>query len=168
MTDRLDIIEVKASLGINEAGEITGQAWVFSEPDSVGDIITKGAFGSIASDLPILFQHDPTDIVGTWTEITATDDALVVKGKLHLERARARSIRASVQSELIKGLSIGFRTNEAKKIGRNRVISNLTLAEISLVRNPAHPKAKVTGAKQFDSASVIAAALNRAAAHFSK
>lgn len=168
MTKPLDIVEVKASLGINEAGEITGQAWVFAEPDSVGDIITKGAFGSIASDLPILFQHDPTDIVGTWTEITATNEALTVKGKLHLDRSRSRTIRAMVQSRLIDGLSIGYRTHESKTVGRNRVISNLTLAEISLVRNPAHPKARVTGAKQFDLASAIAAALNRAAAQISK
>lgn len=168
MTDRLDIIEVKASLGINEAGEITGNAWVFAEPDSVGDVIGKGAFGSIPADLPILFQHDPTDIAGSWTEITATNDALTVKGKLHLDRQRSRTIRAMVQSGLIGGLSIGFRTIEAKQSGRNRVISNLDLVEVSLVRNPAHPKARVTGAKQFDSASVIAAALNRAAAHFSK
>lgn len=167
MTKPLDIIEVKASLGINEAGEITGQAWVFAEPDRVGDIITKGAFGSIPADLPILFQHDPTDIAGTWSEITATNDALTVKGMLHLDRPRSRTIRSMVQSGLIGGLSIGFRTIEAKQSGRNRVISNLDLVEVSLVRNPAHPKARVTGAKKFDSASVIAAALNRAAAHFS-
>ncbi|MBN9011598.1 MAG: HK97 family phage prohead protease [Rhizobiales bacterium] len=145
MTDRLDIIEVKASLGINEAGEITGQAWVFSEPDSVGDIITKGAFGSIASDLPILFQHDPTDIVGTWTEITATDDALVVKGKLHLERARARSIRASVQSELIKGLSIGFRTVKSTRDPRSghRRLWEIDLWEISIVTFPMMDRARI-------------------------
>jgi len=168
MTKPLDIIEVKASLGINEAGEITGQAWVFAEPDRVGDIITKGAFGSIAPDLPILFQHDPTDIIGTWSEITPTNDALTVKGMLHLDRPRSRTIRAMVQSDQISGLSIGFRTIEAKQSGRNRVISNLDLVEVSLVRNPAHPKARVTGAKQFDLASAIAAALNRAAAHYSK
>jgi HK97 family phage prohead protease len=168
MTERLDIIEVKASLGINEAGEITGTAWVFSEPDRVGDIIVKNAFGPIPADLPILFQHDPTDVVGSWTEIAATNEALTVKGKLHVERQRSRTIRAMVQSEQVTGLSIGFRTIEAKQIGRNRVISSLNLVEVSLVRNPAHPRARVASAKQFDSASAIAAALNRAAAHFAK
>jgi HK97 family phage prohead protease len=162
MTTPLDIIEVKASLGINEAGEITGNAWVFSEADRVGDVITKGAFGSIPESLPILFQHDPTDVVGTWLEVTASNDALTVKGMLHLDRPRSRTIRSMVQSGLIGGLSIGFRTIEAKQSGRNRVISNLDLVEVSLVRNPSHPRARIASAKSFDTASfdAVAVAIN--------
>lgn len=159
MATQLDTIEVKASLGVNEAGEITGQAWVWSEPDQVGDIIVKNAFGSIPTDLPILFQHDPTDIVGTWSEITATDDVLAVKGQLHLDRPRSRTIRAMTQSGLIGGLSLGFRILEAKQRDRRgRIITKALLAETSLVRNPAHPKARVISAKSFTSASPDAVA----------
>lgn len=161
----MDHLEIKAALAVSEAGEITGTAWVWKEPDRVGDIIIKGAFGSIPTDLPMLYQHAPQDLVGSWTEITPTDEGLTVKGALHMENVRARSIRSMLRSGLVSGLSIGFRTVEAKQQGRNRVISALDLVECSLVRNPAHPRARITGAKQFDSAEAIASALNRATAH---
>jgi HK97 family phage prohead protease len=165
MTERL---EIKASLAVNEAGDITGNAWPFNSPDSVGDVIQKGAINIAVSDLPILFGHNPDDLIGTWIETKQTDDGLIVAGKLHMDQPRARSVRAMIQGGLVSGLSIGFRTREAKQQGRNRVISALDLLEISVVRNPSHPKARISSAKQFDSASAIAAALNRAAAHFTK
>ena len=51
----MDKLEIKATLSVNDAGEITGNAWPFGEPDSVGDVITKGAFGAVSADLPMLF-----------------------------------------------------------------------------------------------------------------
>jgi HK97 family phage prohead protease len=164
----MDRLEIKATLVVNEAGEITGNAWPFATPDSVGDIIVKNAFGEIPADLPMLYAHNPDDLVGTWTEVKATDDGLMVKGQLHLDHPRARSIRNMLRSSLVSGLSIGFRTIEAKQQGRNRVISALDLVECSICRNPSHPRARVTSAKQFDSASVIAAALNRATAQLKR
>jgi HK97 family phage prohead protease len=160
----MDRLEIKAALAVSDAGEITGNAWPFAEPDAVGDIITKNAFGQIPADLPMLFGHNPDDLVGTWSEVKATDEGLIVKGQLHLDQPRARSMRAMLRSSLLSGLSIGFRTIEAKQQGRNRVISALDLVECSLCRNPSHPRARVTSAKQFDSAAAIAAALNRATA----
>jgi hypothetical protein len=53
-----DILEVKASISIDDAGTITGNAWPFGSPDSVGDIITKGAFNVASADLPLLLAHD--------------------------------------------------------------------------------------------------------------
>lgn len=159
-----DYLEIKAALAVSDTGEITGNAWPFATPDSVGDIIVKGAFGEIPADLPVLFQHNPADLVGTWTETKQTDDGLIVKGQLHLDHPRARSIRAMLKNGLVSGLSIGFRTIEAKQQGRNRIISALDLAEISLVRDPSHPRARITSAKQFDSAAALAEALNRATA----
>lgn len=160
----MDQLEIKASLSVDDTGTITGTAWVFNEADRVGDIITKSAFGDIPPDLPMLFQHAPQDLVGTWSEIKATDDGLIVKGALHLDQPRARSVRQMVRSGLVSDLSIGFRTIEAKQQGRNRVISSLDLVECSLVRNGAHPRAKITSAKQLDVARAIAEALKQASA----
>jgi HK97 family phage prohead protease len=163
VTERL---EIKAALAVNEAGEITGNAWPFNSADSVGDIITKGAFGDIAPDMAILFSHDPSDVIGTWDEVAESDQGLIVKGKLHMDRPRARSIRRLIQDRMVSGLSIGFRTREAKQQGRNRVITALDLLEISVVRNPSHPRARIASAKSFDSAShkAVAEAINRATA----
>ncbi len=163
MTERL---EIKATLAVNDAGEITGVAWPFNAgPDSVGDLIQKNAFNVAVSDLPMLLGHNPDDLVGTWSEAKETDDGLTVKGQLHLkESARARAVRGLVQGGLISGLSIGFRTREAKQQGRNRIITALDLFEVSLVRNPSHPRARVTSAKSYDAAQAVAALLRRFAA----
>lgn len=162
----MDRLEIKASLNVSDTGEITGNAWPFAEPDSMGDVIIKGAFATIPADLPMLYRHDPDDLVGTWAEVKPTDDGLMVKGQLHLDQPRARSVRSLLTSGLVSGLSIGFRTIEAKQQGRNRVISALDLVECSLVRNPSHPRARITSAKSMNVAVAIAEAINRATAAF--
>lgn len=158
----MDRLEIKATLAVDEAGVITGTAWLWNEPDRVSDIIRKGAVNVAVADLPMLLSHDPADLIGTWTSVEQTDEGLIVKGKVHLENMRARSALALVKGELVKGLSIGFRTKADFKQGRNRVITALDLFEISLVRNPSHPRARVTSAKSLNSAAAIAEAINRA------
>lgn len=155
MTDRL---EIKAALSVDAEGTITGNAWPFATADAVGDIIQKGAINIPVSDLPMLLKHRPGDLIGTWIETKQTDDGLIVTGKLHMDQPRARSVRAMIQSDLITGLSIGFRTREAKQRGRNRIITALDLLEISVVENPSHPRARIASAKSFTSASFDAVA----------
>ena len=164
----MDKLEIKASLAIDDAGEIVGTAWPFGSADSAGDIIVKGAFNLAVANLPMLFGHNPDDLVGTWEEAGETSDGFVVKGKLHMENARARAVHGLIKGGLVSGLSIGFKTKASSKQGRNRVISALDLFEVSLVRNPSHPRARVISAKALNSAQAIAAALTRAAAHMRK
>lgn len=160
----MDKLEIKATLNVSDAGEITGNAWPFGSADSEGDIITKGAFNVAVANIPMLFGHNPDDLIGTWDEITETADGLVTTGKLHMEQPRARAVHGMIKGGLISGLSIGFRTKAATKQGRNRVISALDLFEISVVRNPAHPRARITSAKSMNVAVAIAEAINRATA----
>lgn len=169
MTNINEQLEIKASLSAADDGVIEGIAWPFGSPDAVGDIIVKGAFRSIPADLGILFQHDPSDLVGTWTEVSETSEGLIVKGQLHMHMPRARSVLSLIKQNLVGGLSISFRTVESKMQGRNRVISALDLAEISVVRNPAHPKARIRSAKSYDTAHAVAAIIRRfTAASFPK
>lgn len=164
MTERL---EIKSTLAVTDAGVITGIAWPWREPDSVGDIITKGAINVVGTDLPLLYQHDPADLIGTWHEVKQTDEGLAVEGRLHVDRPRARSVLAMVKSGLVSGLSIGFKAKSWTHQGRNRVIAALDLFEVSIVRNPSHPKARVLTAKESEfSADTIAVAesINRATA----
>src|SRR6187455_575997 len=127
MRPSMDKLEIKATLSATDAGEIVGNAWPFGSADSVGDIVTKGAINVAVSDLPILFSHDPSDLIGTWDEVKQTDEGLIVKGKLHMDRPRARSVLAMVKGGLVSGLSIGFKTKASTKQGRSRVISALDL-----------------------------------------
>jgi HK97 family phage prohead protease len=160
----MDHLEIKASLSVSEAGEIIANAWPFAEPDSVGDIITKGAINVVPTDLPMLFQHNPADLVGTWNETKETDEGFILKGKLHLqESARARAVRGMIQGGLVSGISIGFRTKAStpRNPGRGRVITALDLVEASLVRNPSHPRARILSAKQYDAARAVADIIER-------
>lgn len=161
----MDRLEFKGSFAVDEAGTITGIAWPFGSPDRVGDIITKSAFGEIPLPVPMLFGHNPNDAVGAWTEATATDEGLEVKGRLLLGQvARADEVRALVQSGAVGGLSIGFSTKAAtpRSGTRGRTITDLELVEISLVSVPSHPGARVRSVKS-GLAVTLAEAINRAA-----
>lgn len=160
----MDRLEIKAALAVTDAGEITGNAWPFDEPDAVGDIIRKGAINVAVTDMPMLYGHNPNDLIGTWNETKQTDAGMIVKGQLHMDQPRARSVLAMLKGNLVSGLSMGFRTKLERKQGRNRIIDALDLFEISVVRNPSHPRARVTSAKSLDEAAALAAVINRAAA----
>lgn len=157
-------LEIKASLSVTDAGEIVANAWPFGTPDSSGDLITKGAFNFILAETPMLFGHNPDDLIGTWNEIAETPDALVAKGRLHMEQPRARAVHGLIKGGLVSGVSIGFKTKASTRQGRNRVISALDLYEISVVKNPMHPRARITSAKSMNVAVAIAEAINRATA----
>jgi HK97 family phage prohead protease len=160
-------LEVKSAFGVDDTGAITGKAWVFGTPDRMGDIIEKGAFLS-PSHLPMLFQHDPSEPVGVWDEITETADGLSVKGRLLIaDVARAREVRALVQAKAITGLSIGYSVKQATgRRGGGRIIKSLELAEVSLVTIPMHPGARVTSAKSASALFAIVAAIYHAALAF--
>ncbi len=137
-------LEIKATLAVDDAGEITGIAWPFGTPDRVGDVIEKGAF-SAPGKLPMLFAHDQAQAVGIWESISETSEGLQVKGRLLVDDvARAREVRALVREGAVTGLSIGFQTKAATaRRGGGRVISKLDLAEISIVAVPSHPGAQI-------------------------
>jgi uncharacterized protein len=157
----MDQLEIKAALTVTDAGEIVCNAWPFAEPDSVGDIVTKGAI-SVAADLPMLYGHRPDDLIGTWNEHAQTDDGFILKGKLHMETDRARSVRSMIKSGLVTGVSIGFRTNAfTPRPGRGRILTAIDVAEVSLVRNPAHPRARILSAKHYDAAQAVAETIRR-------
>lgn len=166
MSDRL-IYECK--FAVSDAGEIEGKAWDFASPDRIGDMIEPKAFNNVTLPIPMLFGHDQNDPVGSWTEATIKDGGLHLKGKLLVDDvARAREVRALVQSGTVRGLSIGFITRKASPRKGGRTIHSLELLEVSLVVTPMHPAARVTSAKSAIKALAIADAINRATAHYSQ
>jgi uncharacterized protein len=164
----IERVEVKAQFTADDAGAITGVAWVWDKPDRIGDVIEPGAFKSAAPPVPMLAYHHPDKPVGAWNALTVKSDGLHVAGKLLVEDVPlAREVRALVQAGAVRGLSIGFETKKSVvRKGGGRTITALELAEISLVTIPIHPGARVTAAKGASAAAAItiAAAINRAAA----
>lgn len=166
----MDRLFIETKLDATADGEIEAMAWPFATPDRVGDVIVKGAFASASYPLPVLFGHDPNDPVGVWDEGEETAEGLHLKGRLLVgEVARAREVRALVQSGAVRGVSIGFRTKAAdRRKGGGRTITDLELLECSLVTIPCHPGARVASAKTAVRALQIEAALKRATAQLTR
>lgn len=146
----------------------SGYGAVFGNIDSYGDVIQKGAFADTlrraksSGQWPaMLMQHGgllgaEMTPVGIWTDMHEDDTGLFVEGKL------APTPRGSEAYQLLKmtprpaisGLSIGYLAKEWSVRTRpdepRRTLKAVDLIEVSLVTNPANPKARVTGVKAVD------------------
>jgi HK97 family phage prohead protease len=157
----IDHIEMKASFTLSDSGTVEGIAWPYKSADTAGDIIVKGAVTALVNNLPMLRGHDNDLLIGIWDEVKETDDGLYVKGTFN-ETTLAKGVRSQIKTGRLNGLSIGFRDKGSVRRGKNRIISALDLYEVSIVKNPSHPGARLTGVKSFDQAVAFAAAINAA------
>lgn len=140
--------------GLNRDGSFSGYASVFGEVDLGRDRVERGAFArSLASRGPagvrMLFQHDPSEPIGTWKTIREDERGLYVEGILADGVARAREVHQLLKNAALDGLSIGFRTVRARtdaKSGVRRILE-ADLWEISVVTFPMLPSARVQNVK---------------------
>ena len=159
----MDHLDLKAEFSLSANGSVEGIACTYKTADRAGDIITKGAINVLADNLPMLRGHDTDQLIGIWDEIKETDEGLYVKGSFN-DTNLAKGVRSQIKTGRLNGLSIGFRDKGSTRNGKNRVISALDLAEVSIVSNPSHPGARLTGVKSYDQALAIAEAIHRATA----
>ena len=81
---------------VDEDGTFSGYASLFGKADLGRDIVLPGAFRASlkkrgAAGIKMLFQHDPAEPIGVWSEIREDQQGLFVKGKLRPgSRGRAR------------------------------------------------------------------------------
>lgn len=141
--------EIKA----DEEGLIEGYGSIFDVVDQGGDIVAPGAFKeSIASGRKVrmLFQHDPSAVIGVWNEVAEDARGLRVAGRMLLGVQDGREAYERAKSGAIDGLSIGYRT--VKSLDRNgrRVILQADLWEVSLVTFPMNEQARVDAVKAAD------------------
>ncbi len=141
-------LEIKAEVSIDDTGTVTGIAWPFGQPDSSGDLIEPTAF-SFAPRVPMIVEHEQKSVVGVWESYSVTDKGLEVKGRLFVEGIEpARQARLALQRGTMSGLSIGYRLHEAKaRPAGGRILTALTINEISLCKRPVHPDARITETK---------------------
>ncbi|MGR9434793.1 phage major capsid protein [Rhizobium leguminosarum] len=143
------VLETKAEVSIDDAGTVTGIAWPFGKPDSYGDLIEPTAF-KFAPEVPMLMEHEQgSGAVGIWNSLAVTDKGLEVKGRLFLEGVGpAREARRHLIAGSMSGLSIGYQRHEHKaRPEGGRVLTSITVTEISLCRRPVHPDARTTEVK---------------------
>lgn len=132
------------------SGLISGYASLFGRPDLQRDIVERGAFAASlsrrgAAGIRMLFQHDPGQPVGVWTDIFEDAHGLFVRGRLAGGVARARELAELIGQGALDGLSIGFRTARARRdpaAGARRILE-ADLWEISIVTFPMMPGARV-------------------------
>lgn len=133
------------------AGAIEGYASLFGVVDLSGDLVERGAFAHSlrrrGTAIRMLFQHDPSEPIGIWTEIAEDARGLHARGTLNLAVGRAREVAALLAQGAIDGLSIGFKTVRARKTGGVRRLAEIDLWEISVVTFPMLPDARVEAQK---------------------
>jgi uncharacterized protein len=136
------------------SGLFEGYASLFGRRDGQGDIVMRGAFlESLRAKGPagirMLFQHDPSEVVGTWVDIFEQPHGLYVRGRLNLKVQRGRELLALLESGALDGLSIGFKTVRARRDRATgaRHLHAVDLWEISLVTFPMLEGARVSAVK---------------------
>lgn len=149
-------IDVKA---VGDDGSIEGYGAIFDNVDQGGDRIVAGAFAkSLAATPPsavkMLWQHDPTVVIGKWTDMVEDQKGLFVKGRLLTSVKAAQEAHVLLSEGAVDGLSIGYRAAPSGvKYDRStgvRTLSELKLFEVSIVTFPMNEASRVSLVKAED------------------
>ena len=137
-----------------EDGTFEGYASLFGRVDLGRDVVEPGAFARSlarrgAAGVRMLFQHDPNQPIGTWTDIREDARGLLVRGRLASGVGKAREVLELMRGGALDGLSIGFKTVRAihDPVADIRTIHEADLWEISVVTFPMLPDARVSEVK---------------------
>jgi HK97 family phage prohead protease len=165
---RVDLQEIKFSDDSSDLGTFSGYGSITGNVDAHGDVIEKGAFADTISEhsekgtMPkMLLQHglgfttDDALPIGVWTSMVENSRGLKLSGKLFaLDTDRGKYIHAGLKAGALDGLSIGFRIKDqtlgTKPSEPKRLIKSVDLVEVSVVTQPANPKARIGHAKSED------------------
>ncbi len=149
---------------VDEDGSFAGYASLFGKADLGRDVVMPGAFRASlarrgAAGVKMLFQHDPAEPIGVWTDIREDGHGLHVRGQLTTGVARAREVLALMRAGALDGLSIGYRTVRGRKEPKSgvRQLLEVDLWEISVVTFPMLPEARIASVKAADAAAVMRA-----------
>ena len=132
-----------------------GYGSVFGVIDSYGDVVMPGAFtqtirkAEALGRMPaMLWQHDPSQVIGVWRSMREDAHGLHVVGEL-ADTQLGREAYALLKMGALSGLSIGYSVS-GEHYDRERDVRELTgidLWETSLVTFPANTDARVAAVK---------------------
>jgi uncharacterized protein len=140
-------LKIKA---VDDAGKFTGIGAIYGLVDLGGDRILPGAFKKTldsSKKYPLLWQHNPSDPIGT-VQVSDSDQGLLVNGELLLSDPTAAKAHLFLKAGVIKGLSIGYDTEKSAYVDGVRELRELKLWELSIVTFPMNPGAEVLGIKK--------------------
>lgn len=135
-------------------GFVTGYASVFTNFDSVGERVVRGAFAesipAFLKDGFIAWSHDWSKPIGTPLEAVEDEFGLKVVGEFHSTQD-AQEARTVIKERMDRGksvkLSIGYEVLDDERTKEGRLLKKLRLYEWSYVTVPANQLAVVTDAK---------------------
>lgn len=138
---------------IADDGTFEGYASVFGVLEtSYGTQFAPGAFSASlaasksAGTMPkMLWQHDWTQPIGVYTEMSEDKRGLLVQGQLILSVPQAKAAYDLLKARAIDGLSVGFVINSYEYDATDDVmtITEADLWEVSIVTFAANPEARV-------------------------
>lgn len=140
----------------DQPGVFSGYASLFGTVDSQGDRVEAGAFGPSLEAWrakgrrpAMLWQHDPSEPIGLWTDIEEDGIGLRVEGRLLLSIRAGAEAYEHLKAGTVDGLSIGYQAVEARRDRKTglRRLARVNLWEISLVTFPANQEARVSTVK---------------------
>jgi HK97 family phage prohead protease len=121
-----------------------GYAAVFGWTDRGGDVVRAGAFARSlkrGGPVPLLWQHRPKVPIGRIEYLREDKRGLRIVARLSNGPA-GRAATALLREGKVAGLSFGYRVRRSS--GRApRALEDVELVEVSLVRVPMQPRARV-------------------------
>jgi HK97 family phage prohead protease len=108
---------------------------VFDAPDRGGDVVRRGAFGSVGA-VPLLWQHRGAP-VGVVEQVVEDARGLRVVGRID-----DPALAGLVANGAVEGLSVGYRVRGSRR-GVRRELTAVELVEVSLVAQPMQRLARV-------------------------
>ncbi len=122
-----------------------GYASVFDKLDRGGDIVRRGAFRrtiEAQARVPLLWQHQSGRVIGIVEHLAEDERGLQVIGRLNDDRL-GRALGEELSRGRLSGLSFGYRVTASARGPEARELNQVELLEISLVRQPMQPLARV-------------------------
>ncbi len=141
-----------------EAGTLEGYGSKFNVIDQVGDVVLPGAFKNSLmggpQNIKFLWQHNPAEPIGIFTEMKEYADGLYFKAQL-ANTQRGNEARELMKMGAIDGFSIGYIPlieERSEQKGRNvNLVKEVKLMEVSLVTFPCNTQARLESIKsEFD------------------
>lgn len=139
---------------LQDTGTFSGYASIYNIHDTQQDIVKPGAFDRTLKDHTaqgrwpkMLWQHDPAQPIGLWTNMRSDAQGLLVEGRLFLNLQKGHEAYTLLKEGVVDGLSIGYATARSHRQGKHRILEDVTLYEISLVTFPANESARILHVK---------------------
>lgn len=131
-----------------EAGHglrFAGYASVFDHLDRGGDIVRPGSFRRSLDnrrEIPLLWQHQASQVIGKIEHLQEDERGLQVIGRIH-DTPFGKLLGRELRKGRLDGLSFGYRVQSSRKDRVHRELHELELLEVSLVRHPMQPLARI-------------------------